>query len=387
MALFKDPKKPTIRPAAGRTADISPLRPRFVEKRSPCMDRCPVGVDVRAWLTTLVQAGAPGRPADVATELAWQVIAAANPFPATLGRICPHPCEQGCHREAKDGPVAVNALERAIGDLALARGFAVPRAEATARPIRAAIVGAGPAGLSCAYQLARRRHRVTVFEARDAAGGRLRDGVRTGRIAARVVDEEIARIVNLGVEVRCAVPVPDDLGPLHNDCDVVVVTTGRRQSPLEADDHGRTSRARVYAGGDAVRPGLVGAAIASGRRIAETIESALAGRPVQTDARLPQVPANRLKLDWYPETERAAWTVTVPPDIDDPPVDMTALVAEATRCLSCGSCMDCERCWMFCTNNCVEKLPKGQHFRIKTETCNGCRKCADECVCGYIDMV
>ena len=60
---------------------------------------------------------------------------------------------------------------------------------------------------------------------------------------------------------------------------------------------------------------------------------------------------------------------------------------EAKRCMSCGMCMDCETCWMYCTNNCFVKLPKGEHYKIKLEVCNGCQKCAQECPCGYIEMV
>ena len=60
---------------------------------------------------------------------------------------------------------------------------------------------------------------------------------------------------------------------------------------------------------------------------------------------------------------------------------------EARRCLSCGMCMDCETCWMYCTNNGFVKLPKGQHYRVKLELCNGCKKCAEECPSGYIEMV
>ena len=55
--------------------------------------------------------------------------------------------------------------------------------------------------------------------------------------------------------------------------------------------------------------------------------------------------------------------------------------------MSCGMCMDCETCWMYCTNNGFVKLPKGEHYRIKLELCNGCKKCAEECPCGYIDLV
>ena len=60
---------------------------------------------------------------------------------------------------------------------------------------------------------------------------------------------------------------------------------------------------------------------------------------------------------------------------------------EAKRCMSCGMCMDCETCWMYCTNSCFVKLPKGEHYRVKLEVCNGCKKCADACPCGYIEMM
>ena len=62
------------------------------------------------------------------------------------------------------------------------------------------------------------------------------------------------------------------------------------------------------------------------------------------------------------------------------------VLAESQRCMSCGMCMDCETCWMYCTNSAFERLPKGEHYRVKLEVCNGCKKCADACPCGFIDM-
>jgi Pyruvate/2-oxoacid:ferredoxin oxidoreductase delta subunit len=61
-------------------------------------------------------------------------------------------------------------------------------------------------------------------------------------------------------------------------------------------------------------------------------------------------------------------------------------LAEAARCMSCGMCMDCETCWMYCSKNCFVKLPKGEHYKIKLDLCNGCGKCAESCPCGYIAM-
>jgi len=387
MALFKDVKKPVIRQSP-RAADISPLRPKFVLKQPPCGVSCGAGSDVRAWVTVIAQAEAYGRSPDEAYEAAWRILAHAHPFPATLGRICPASCEQACHRGAREGAVAINALERWLGDVALARGFALPELERRGRVGRIAVVGAGAAGLSCAYQLARRGHQVTVFEAREVAGGRLRDAIRSGRLAAGILDAEIARLVRMGITLRSKTTVAPDLTDLDQDYEFVFVATGRGSSVAED----AAVRPGLFKGGDAVHPGLVSAALASGRLAAEAIHAAIDGTPLASLA-LPAIAVERLVLGWYEQAERGQWPFE--PDVraaGDATAEHEAwgdanILAEAKRCMSCGLCMDCERCWMYCTNNCFEKLPKGEHYRVNVDSCNGCRKCADECPCGYIDMV
>jgi Pyruvate/2-oxoacid:ferredoxin oxidoreductase delta subunit len=98
------------------------------------------------------------------------------------------------------------------------------------------------------------------------------------------------------------------------------------------------------------------------------------------------------KLEWYKESarnERQHIPVTQR-DLDaeiEGGLSETQVMEEAKRCMSCGMCMDCETCWMYCTNNCFVRLPKGEHYKIKLEVCNGCKKCAEACPCGYIDLI
>jgi Pyruvate/2-oxoacid:ferredoxin oxidoreductase delta subunit len=98
-----------------------------------------------------------------------------------------------------------------------------------------------------------------------------------------------------------------------------------------------------------------------------------------------------MKLGWYPPLERKEY----PRALDgggassalNTRLTEVQVIEEAKRCMSCGMCMDCETCWMYCTNNAFVKLPKGEHYKIKLEVCNGCNKCAEACPCGYIEMV
>jgi Pyruvate/2-oxoacid:ferredoxin oxidoreductase delta subunit len=238
-----------------------------------------------------------------------------------------------------------------------------------------------------------------VFEARDVPGGRLRDATRTRRLADGIVDAEIRRLTQIGIVLRCGSRVVGDPAGLGADHDFVFVATGRqsrdRIAPAGSDFQAGTRHPRVLAGGDAIRPGLVPAALGNGRQAAEAIDAAMDGRPPESQIAPPLIAAERLKLAWYEDAPRhtcgTAGLQRGPQRRTRAGAPQTrgdaAIAAEAKRCLSCGLCMDCERCWMYCTNNCFEKLPKGQHYRVNLDLCNGCRKCADECPCGYVDMV
>jgi pyruvate/2-oxoglutarate dehydrogenase complex dihydrolipoamide dehydrogenase (E3) component len=161
---------------------------------------------------------------------------------------------------------------------------------------------------------------------------------------------------------------------------------------FQTNEWGKTNLENIYAGGDDLGLGLVAIAIAQGRFAAEAIDARLQAHEPVNPGLPPTIKPERMKLGWYkpaPRQERGRAPVEqrdMDREIESGLTECEAK-AEAARCLSCGMCMDCETCWMYCTNNAFTKLPKGQHYRVKLELCNGCKKCAEECPCGYVEMV
>ena len=164
--------------------------PNYVSLLPPCNHACPAGENIQAWLA-LAQAGE--------YQQAWETLMADNPLPATHGRVCYHPCETGCNRAELDAPVSIHAVERFLGDLAAAEGWAVPVAPATGR--RVLVVGAGPSGLSAAYHLTRLGHQVEIREAGPLPGGMLHFGIPAYRLPREGLLAEIARIEHMGVRM------------------------------------------------------------------------------------------------------------------------------------------------------------------------------------------
>jgi NADPH-dependent glutamate synthase beta subunit-like oxidoreductase/Pyruvate/2-oxoacid:ferredoxin oxidoreductase delta subunit len=180
----------------------SVFRPRQREKPAPCQASCPNCGDIRGWIGVIAQRSKTGVGREDAYARAWRMITDVNPFPAVLGRICPHPCESGCNRSEKDDAVSINALERFLGDWAIAAKLPLEELEGDPKQESIGVIGAGPSGLSFAYQMARRGYPVTVYDEHEVAGGMLRHGIPDYRLPPQVLDGEIQRILDLGVALE-----------------------------------------------------------------------------------------------------------------------------------------------------------------------------------------
>ena len=218
------------------TAGYSHQCPTYVHRTPPCQGSCPSGEDIRGWLN--IARGIEKAPEGMEwQEYAFRRLTEANPFPAIMGRVCPAPCEDGCNRNEVEDHVGINAVEQYIGDYALEQGYKFPAPPAdTGKKI--AIIGGGPAGLACAYQLRLKGHACTIFESHKELGGMMRYGIPGYRTPRDVLDGEIQRILDLGIEVKaeCKIGVDVTLDKLERDFDAVFVGIGAQGgSPLKVE--------------------------------------------------------------------------------------------------------------------------------------------------------
>src|SRR5512143_1743997 len=159
--------------------------------RAPCTLTCPAEINVQGYVQ-LVKLGK--------YEEALKLIMERLPLPGVLGRVCPHPCEAKCRRAEMDESVAICNVKRFAADQVDLGAIAPPLVEA--KSDRVAIIGSGPAGLACAYHLALKGYRPTIFEALSKPGGMLRVGIPDYRLPKEVLDREIDNILRLGVELK-----------------------------------------------------------------------------------------------------------------------------------------------------------------------------------------
>lgn len=529
---------PDLARTTGRVGPVRARKPIYVDLLPPCNNACPAGENCQEWLR-LVKLLEP--------EAAWKQLVRDNPMPAIHGRVCYHPCETSCNRKDLDSAVSIHSVERYLGDLAIDKGWAFERARNNTGQ-RILVVGCGPAGLSCAYHLARLGHEVVIKDAGEQPGGMLRYGIPEYRLPRDVVDAEIQRILDLGVELQSNVRVTDLLTEqrsgrfdavfvavgagrskhieipsmdaermvdavsfLHDVTDggnmpvvgrrvaiygggntamdaartarrlgaeeaIIVYRRTEAQMPahaeekieaeregvqmnwlrtvagveghdlmveiMELDQSGRavgtgrfeklpvdtlilavgqdadtdflhsipglrfdgdviqvdpatmmTDVPGIFAGGDAVpseRTVTIG--VGHGKRAARQIDMWLNRMRPDTRPKHPIVHFDDLNLWYFGNNPR-----NVQPEVAlEDRVDFTEIVGgltpdqaiyEATRCLSCGNCIECDGCLGACPEDAVIKLGKGHRYRYDYEKCTGCATCYDQCPVHAIEMI
>jgi len=209
--------------------DTSYKCPTYVHRTPPCQGSCPSGEDIRGWLQIVRGIEKPPTGMDW-QEYAFRRSTDANPFPSIMGRVCPAPCQEGCNRNEVEDFVGINSVEQFIGDHALESKLTFEKpAQESGRKI--AIIGGGVAGLAAAYQLRRLGHGATIFDEREELGGMTRYGIPGYRMPRDVMDGEIQRIIDMGVDIHMKTRVGRDISfeQLEKDYDAILLAIGAQQ--------------------------------------------------------------------------------------------------------------------------------------------------------------
>jgi 2-oxoacid:acceptor oxidoreductase delta subunit (pyruvate/2-ketoisovalerate family) len=203
-----------------RTGDWKYVEPFYEEKLSPCISACPVGTNITSCIALLAK-----EEFQKAAKL-WKE---SNPFPGVCGRVCPRFCERECLRQHLGGSITIHLLERYIGDLNV---DIQNKSQKIGK--RVAIIGSGPAGLSCAYHLSRKGYEITLFEKEKLLGGLLRI-IPSYRLPVSVVEREIEGILKQGIDIEINKELDKNfsLKELKQQFDAICMATGLKERKLD----------------------------------------------------------------------------------------------------------------------------------------------------------
>ena len=386
----------------------------FKNKRRlpPCRAACPADVNVQGYIALLQQ----GK-----FKESVELVRKSIPFPAICGRVCYCPCEDACARKNVDEPVSIRALKWLIADIEREQGRVKPEPIPKMHSEKIAIIGAGPAGLSAAYELAKLGYPVTVFEAMPEPGGTMRYFIPDSRLRKDVVANEIAYIQDLGVEIKTGAVFDKDLSidSLRNDgYEAIFIAIGIQRvwsrklktqdtpplppillnikegevptkfSTVSVDPLTLETRIPgVFAGGDIVTgkaSGIINA-IGAGKRVAVSIDRYLNGQDLRT-GREEKIEETTWVKDWERMVKKPKRYTSPRTDVGRQKVrfeEAEELLAkikevamfEARRCLECGPCTECLG---------SEGLCEADKAVVNETLCIGCNVCVVVCPFGAI---
>ena len=198
---------------------------------APCMNSCPQGTDIRAILSLISQGELNGQSQEETFEKAWRILTKLNPLPAVCGSVCPHPCEDACNLQEWDNSVAFNNIERFLGEWAISHNLKHRKLTDALLCEKIAVIGSGPAGLSCAYHLTINGYKSDIFEAYPESGGMLRYGIPAYRLPRKIIDAEIQNILDLGIDIKYNTIVGKDvlIEDLKADYNALFLSSGAHQ--------------------------------------------------------------------------------------------------------------------------------------------------------------
>jgi len=230
-----------------------------IDKRGypPCRVACPAGVNAQGYIALISQ----GK-----FKEALEVVRRTMPFAGVIGRVCTHPCELDCERAKVDEPMSIRTLKRFIADYELKVGREKATPVEQTKEGKVAIIGSGPAGFACAYDLVKKGYPVTVFEAMPMAGGLLRYGIPEYRLPKKVLDNEIDLVKELGVEIKTNTPVADLGGLFDKGYKAIFLGTGAGNS-LKMGIPGENTTGVIHAL-DFLKQANSGAKVSLGKRVA-----------------------------------------------------------------------------------------------------------------------
>ncbi|MGA2381484.1 MAG: FAD-dependent oxidoreductase, partial [Spirochaetia bacterium] len=219
--------------AARRMALDLLLSNHYGDCKAPCTLTCPSNIDIQGYLGLV----ANGKFAE-----AVELIRRDNPMPAVIGRICPRPCEEKCRRNLVEEPLNINGIKRFVADFEAGAGGMKQKPVPAPNGRKAAVVGAGPAGLAAAWYLSEEGVKVTLLESMEQAGGMLRYGIPNYRLPPAVLDAAIAEMLSRGASLKTGVRLGRDvtLEKLRTDYDAVVLAIGAwkgRELRIPGEDH------------------------------------------------------------------------------------------------------------------------------------------------------